>query len=525
MPCIPGLTLQPILDYTIRANGTASKNKSIRGLLAVHTDTEMQLYNTMTRKKETFTPRQEGRVRMYACGITAYDFCHIGHARSAVVFDVLVRQLRSKGYDVTFVRNFTDVDDKIIKRANEEGISSDEVAEKNIQYFYEDMDRLGVLRANLEPRCTEHIPQMIELTQELIDKGFAYPSLNGDVYFRVRNFDGYGKLSGRDIEELRAGSRIVPGEEKEDPLDFALWKAAKPDEPFWPSPWGNGRPGWHLECSAMSEEHLGLPMDIHGGGQDLIFPHHENEIAQSEAATGKPLANYWVHNGFVQIDQEKMSKSLGNFKTIRDILAEYLPEVLRYFLLTKHYRSPIDFSTEAMEEAEKNLKRIYTAIQQLQVELERSKWSKSPLPEEYEKELAEHEAAFAESMDDDCNTAGALGHVFGVIRLVNRLAEDKTLRKAEAAKALFERVLADFEAWGQVLGVFTQPAEEFLASLKEIKLRRAGVDVAKVEELVQKRHDAKKNKDFASADSLREELTNMGVEVRDTPQGPMWDAL
>jgi len=485
----------------------------------------MQLYNTLHRKKELFTPQEEGRVKMYVCGITAYDFCHIGHARSAVVFDVLVRYLRSKGLDVTFVRNFTDVDDKIIKRANEEGIPSQDVAEKNIRYFHEDMDRLGVLRADIEPRCTEHIEEMIELTQQLVDQGKAYATLSGDVYFRVRNFEGYGKLSGRDIEELRAGSRIAPGEEKEDPLDFALWKAAKPGEPSWPSPWGDGRPGWHLECSAMSEEHLGLPMDIHGGGQDLIFPHHENEIAQSEAATGTELAKYWVHNGFVQIDSEKMSKSLGNFKTIRDLLEQYQPESLRYFLLTKHYRSPIDFSAEAMDEAEKNLKRIYTAKQLLLQELERSKWSRSPLPEEYEKELAEHEQHWAEAMEDDCNTAGALGHVFGVIRLANRLLEDKTLRKSEAAKGVFERILADLDAWGRILGVFTADAKEFLDELKGTRLRRAGVDTTRVEELVQQRHEAKKAKDFAKADALREELAAMGVEVRDTPAGPVWDAL
>lgn len=485
----------------------------------------MQLYNTLQRRKETFTPLAPGRVKMYVCGITAYDYCHIGHARSAVVFDVLVRYMRSTGLDVTFARNFTDVDDKIIKRAQEEGLSSSEVAEKNIRFFHEDMDRLGVLRADLEPRCTEHITEMVALTQQLIEKGHAYATLSGDVYFRVRSFEEYGQLSGRDIEDLRAGARIAPGEEKEDPLDFALWKAAKPGEPSWPSPWGEGRPGWHLECSAMSEKLLGLPLDIHGGGQDLIFPHHENEIAQSEAATGSPLAKYWLHNGFVQINQEKMSKSLGNFKTIRDLLREYLPESLRYFLLTKHYRSPIDFSTEAMDEAEKNLKRIYTAKEQLLQELERGKWSKSPLPEEYGQELAQHEEQWREAMEDDCNTAGALGHVFGVVRLANRLMEDKTLRKCEGAKALYERILEDLKTWSDVLGVFAAPPREYLDALKTTKLRRAGVDASQVEELVQKRHEAKKAKDFAAADALRDELTAMGVEVRDTPQGPVWDAL
>ena len=485
----------------------------------------MQLYNTLTRKKETFTPQEPGRVKMYVCGITAYDLCHVGHARSAVIFDVLVRYLRFEGLQVTFVRNFTDVDDKIIKRAHEEGISSQEVADKNIRFFYEDMDRLGVLRADIEPRCTDHIEQMLVLTQELIAKNKAYATLSGDVYFRVRNFEGYGKLSGRNIEELRAGARIVPGEEKEDPLDFALWKAAKPGEPSWTSPWGEGRPGWHLECSAMSEEHLGLPMDIHGGGQDLIFPHHENEIAQSEAATGKPLARFWVHNGFVQIDQEKMSKSLGNFKTIRDILTEYLPQTLRYFLLTKHYRSPIDFSAEAMEEAEKNLKRIYTAKEQLLQELERSKWSKTPLPDSYAKELDEYESSWEQAMEDDCNTAAALGQVFGVVRLANRLMEDKNLRKSAEAKVLYERILTAFNTWSDVLGLFADAPSDFLDELRTIKLRRNGVDVSRVEALVQQRQEAKKDKDFATADAVREELAGMGVEVRDTPAGPVWDAL
>ncbi len=485
----------------------------------------MQLYNTLTRKKETFTPRTPGQVRMYVCGITAYDYCHIGHARSAIVFDVLVRYLRSTGLSVNFVRNFTDVDDKIIKRAAEEGLSSQEVAEKNIRFFHEDMDRLGVLRADIEPRCTEHIPQMVELTQDLITKGHAYATPSGDVYFRVRSFAEYGKLSGRDVDDLRSGARIAPGEEKEDPLDFALWKAAKPGEPSWPSPWGEGRPGWHLECSAMSEEHLGLPMDIHGGGQDLIFPHHENEIAQSEAALGVPLANYWVHNGFVQIDQEKMSKSLGNFKTIRDLLAEYLPEVLRYFLLTKHYRSPIDFTVAAMDEAEKNLKRIYTTQELLRAELTREKWSKSPFPAELGEELAGYEQGFAEAMADDCNTAGALGHVFGMIRLANRVLEDKTLRKAEAARELLRRILDDLGAWGQVLGLFLQEPAAFLADLRACKIRRAGLDPARVEALVQQRSAAKAAKDFAAADALRAELTALGVEVRDTPGGAVWDVL
>jgi len=485
----------------------------------------MQIYNTMTRKKETFVPIEEGKVRMYVCGITAYDYCHIGHARSAVVFDVIVRYLRSLGLDVTFARNFTDVDDKIIVRANENGEDPMALAERFIQAFYEDMDRLNILRADLEPKCTEHIPEMLALTQDLIAKGHAYPTPSGDVYFRVRSFKDYAKLSGRDIDDMRSGARVAPGEEKEDPLDFALWKAAKPGEPTWDSPWGPGRPGWHLECSAMSDKHLSLPLDIHGGGQDLVFPHHENEIAQSEAATGKPMANYWVHNGFVQVDSEKMSKSLGNFKTIREIMEAYLPETLRYFLLTKHYRSPIDFTFENMDEAEKNLKRIYTVKQDLAQALTKEKWSGATLPEEIVKELDEIEAAWDAAMADDVNTAAALGHVFGAVRLAGRIAEDKSWRKSKGAKEAWERILADLDKWGQVLGVLTAEPEAFLSELRDVKARRKGVDVAKVEELLAKRKAAREAKDFAASDAIRDELAGMEVEVKDLPTGQAWDVV
>jgi cysteinyl-tRNA synthetase len=483
----------------------------------------MQLYNTATRRKEDFTPLADNHVRMYVCGITAYDYCHIGHARSAVVFDVLVRQLRHLGMKVTFVRNFTDIDDKIINRANELGEDPGHLAERFIQAFYEDMDRLNILRADLEPKATEHITEMHAVTQELIAKGHAYATPSGDVYFRVRSFAGYGKLSGRSLDDLQAGARVAPGEEKEDPLDFALWKAAKPGEPFWESPWGPGRPGWHLECSAMSDKHLGLPLDIHGGGQDLVFPHHENEIAQSEAATGKELSRFWVHNGFVQVNAEKMSKSLGNFSTIRDILADYLPETLRFFLLTKHYRSPVDFTPENMEEAEKNLRRIYQAKADMAAAVAGTKWSKSPLPAELLAELEAAEADWAKAMDDDLNSAAALGHVFTLVRLAGRVAEDKALRKAEAARDLWTRCLKDLDDWGTVLGLFQADPAAFLTDLKAVRAKRKGIDPAKVEELLSARQEARKAKDFAKSDALRDELLNMGVEVKDTPTGPAWD--
>lgn len=483
----------------------------------------MQLYNTMTRRKEEFTPLRDNHVRMYACGITAYDYCHIGHARSAVVFDVLVRTLRHMGYAVTFARNFTDIDDKIIVRANENGEDPMALAERFIQAFYEDMDRLGILRADVEPRCTTHIPEMLVLTEDLIAKGHAYATASGDVYFRVRSFAGYAKLSGRDIDEMRAGARVAPGEEKEDPLDFALWKAAKPGEPTWDSPWGPGRPGWHLECSAMSDKHLGLPLDIHGGGQDLIFPHHENEIAQTEAATGQEMARFWVHNGFVQVDSEKMSKSLGNFKTIREIMDAYLPETLRYFLLTKHYRSPIDFTLDNMDEAEKNLRRIYTARQEMAAALAGTKWAATDLPAELAAELAEQEAAWEAAMADDMNTAQALGHVFNLVRLAGRIAEDKVLRKTQGAKAAWERIQADLDTWGAVLGVFTQDPAQFLAALRDTQARRKGIDAAQVQALLDQRAAARAAKDFAASDALRDQLAALGATVKDTPAGQVWD--
>ena len=483
----------------------------------------MQFYNTLARGKQPFEPRVPGRVTMYVCGITAYDYCHVGHARSSVVFDVLGRYLREAGYDVTFIRNFTDIDDKIIKRANEVGGNASDIAERFIQEFYTDMDALNIVRADIEPKCTEHITEMVALTKSLVDQGKAYATLSGDVYFRVRDKLDYGKLSGRDIDDLRAGARIKPGEGKEDPLDFALWKAAKPGEPYWDSPWGNGRPGWHLECSAMAAKYVDLPLDIHGGGQDLIFPHHENEIAQTEAASGGPLATYWLHNGFVQINQEKMSKSLGNFFTIRDILEQFLPEVLRFFLLGQHYRSPLDFSFDGLEEAEKGLKRVYNAKEHLQEALAREKWSKAELPAELTAELDAAEAAFDASMADDMNTAGALGQVFTAIRLAGRVLEDKNQRKSEGGKALFTRVLADLEKWERVLGVFGRQPQEFLDELREKRATRAKIDMDAVNALLAKRAEARAAKDFAASDTLRDELAALGVDVKDTPAGQVWD--
>ena len=481
----------------------------------------MLLYNTLGRKKEEFVPVHPGKANMYVCGITAYDLCHIGHARSALVFDVLVRQLRHTGLEVRFVRNFTDVDDKIINRANKEGRDWREVAQTYITAFHEDMDRLGVLRADEEPRATDFIPQIQAICSTLVDSGKAYSTPSGDVYFRVRAYEPYGKLSGRSLDDLLSGARVAPGEEKEDPLDFALWKAAKPGEPFWESPWGKGRPGWHIECSAMSQPYL--PLDIHGGGQDLIFPHHENEIAQSEAACACSLARYWVHNGFVQVNAEKMSKSLGNFKTIRDILENYLPETLRFFLLGKHYRSPIDFTADSMDEAEKAQHRVYTALHEAGKALARDKWKKTPLPQEMAEEWAALPKAFDAALEDDINTAQALGQVFAQVRLVNRLLEDKALRSAEAGRDLLQEFLARAQEWDKRLGLFGQAPQAFLADLRGQRATRGKIDVARVEELMFARQEARASKDFARSDSLRQEILDLGVSVRDTPEGQVWD--
>jgi len=483
----------------------------------------MQLYNTMTRSKQTFVPVHDGRVSMYVCGITAYDYCHIGHARSAVVFDVMVRYLRSKGLEVRFARNFTDVDDKIIKRAQQEGASSEAVSEKYIAAFYEDMDRLGILRADMEPRATRYIGEMVKLAQHLIDTGYAYATPSGDVYFSVRAFKPYGKLSGRNLEELQAGARVAPGEEKKDPLDFALWKAAKPGEPTWDSPWGPGRPGWHLECSAMSEDLLGLPLDIHGGGQDLIFPHHENEIAQTEASAGKEFANFWMHNGFVQINSEKMSKSLGNFVTIRDIFGYCLPEVLRFFLISSHYRSPLDYSTEALDEAEKGLRRIYSALAQMDETLSGSKWSGAAAPTDLVQECGTLQAGFVQAMEDDLNTAAALGHIFGMVRLAGRVMDDKTLRKSQGGKGILESIRSNFKEYSNILGVFDSDPAVFLLELRDSKAGRKGIRAEAVEALLAARKQARANKDFAESDRIRDELAAMGVEVKDTPAGAVWD--
>ncbi len=404
----------------------------------------LQVYNTLTKSKEAFIPLEPGKIKFYVCGVTVYDYCHIGHARSAIVFDVIYRYLLHLGYETTYVRNFTDIDDKILRRAREEGADFREIARRYIQAFYEDMDALGVLRPTLEPLATENIPCMIEIIKILVDKGIAYQS-GTDVYFEVEKFEGYGKLSGRQLEDMVAGARVEVDVNKKNPLDFVLWKGSKPDEPAWDSPWGPGRPGWHIECSAMGSHFLGSTFDIHGGGKDLIFPHHENEIAQSEAAFGVPFVRYWLHNGFVNINNEKMSKSLGNFFTIRDVLQHINAEALRLFVISKHYRSPVDFSDEAVAEAEKGLDRLYGTV--AAVKERTSPPGDTPIADkalmEQDKELFEEAEslprAFNEAMDNDFNTAQAIGYLFNLQRHLQRFMDrfgQKKLKGPAAALAV-----------------------------------------------------------------------------------------
>ena len=480
----------------------------------------MKIYNTLTRKKEEFVPITPGEVKMYSCGPTVYNYFHIGNARPFIMFDLMRRYLEYRGYKVTFVQNFTDIDDKVIKKANEENTTYDKIADRYIAEYFVDSKGLGIKPATVHPKATENIPEIIDIVSTLVDKGYAYEA-NGDVYFRTRAFKEYGKLSHQPLEDLEAGARIDVREHKEDPMDFALWKAAKPGEPSWDSPWGKGRPGWHIECSAMSKEYL--PLDIHGGGQDLIFPHHENEIAQTEAACSCQLARFWVHNGFVQVNAEKMSKSLGNFKTIRDILASYLPETLRFFLLGKHYRSPIDFTADIMDESEKALQRIYECQLEAGKALERAKWKKVDLPADILKEWDEHGQGFNAALDDDVNTAQALGHIFSQVRLVNRVLEDKALRAGEGARRLLEEFFERRNDWSAQLGLFGQDPATFLLALRDQRAARLNIDVPRVQALLDERAAARAAKDFARSDELRAALAELGVAVRDTVEGQVWD--
>ncbi len=473
----------------------------------------VQIYNSLNRRKEEFIPLEPGKIGIYACGVTVYDLCHIGHARSLVVFDVIYRYLQYRGYDVTFVRNFTDIDDKIIKRSNERGIAWKDLAEQYIKEFYVDMDRLGLLRPTYEPRATDHIEEIINLVRQLEEKGLAY-EVDGDVYYRLQRFKGYGKLSGKNIDDLISGARVEVDDRKESPLDFALWKRSKADEPSWPSPWGEGRPGWHIECSAMSQKFLGDTFDIHGGGKDLIFPHHENEIAQSEGASGKPLARYWVHNGFVNIDQEKMSKSLGNFLTIRELLEDCHPEVLRFFVVTSHYRSPIDFSQENVAVAAAGLERLYQSLDRL---LEKAADFAVAESCSLDDRIIAWRQDFIVAMDDDFNSAAAVAVLFEASKEINRwLDEEKAAIKPQAAA----RVAGFLREIGGPLGLLQEKPRDFLQ--RTTGKAEEQLEAAEIESLISERATARKERNWAEADRIRVLLDEKGIVLKDSADGTKW---
>lgn len=451
----------------------------------------MLIYNSFTRKKEEFVPIEKNKVKMYVCGQTIYDYCHLGHARKAIVFDMIRRWFIASGFEVLFVENITDIDDKIIKRALENNESISALTARFINYMHEDFDRLDVMRPDIQPRATEYIPQMTNIIEELISKDYAYKADNADVYYRVRKFANYGQLSGKSLDDLQAGSRVDVDKYKEDPLDFVLWKSAKEGEPYWDSSLGKGRPGWHIECSAMAADILGANFDIHGGGQDLQFPHHENEIAQSEAHNGCKFANYWLHNGFLNINDEKMSKSLGNFFTLRDVLKEYDPEVLRLFMLKTHYRSPLNFASESLVDAKNGLARLYTAIKNFAIDDKEIEidWNNS------------YVKRFSQAMNDDFNTALAISILFELANEINKTGE-------QALMVLLVKL-------AQVLGLMKRSYSEFMQS---------GVSMAdgEIDKLIQQRIEAKKSKDFALADKIRSDLLGLGIVLEDNAAGTSW---
>lgn len=457
----------------------------------------IKLYNSMTRKKEEFKPIEEGKVRMYSCGPTVYNYFHIGNARPFIIFDTLRRFFEYMGYDVKFVQNFTDIDDKMIKRANEEGVTVKELADRFIDEYFKDASALGIKKATVHPRATENIDAIIELISTLEEKGYAY-NVDGDVYFRVKKFAPYGKLSHQPLENLEAGARIDVGEQKEDPMDFALWKAQKEGEPAWQSPWGMGRPGWHIECSAMANKYLGKTIDIHSGGMDLIFPHHENEVAQSEAANGCEFANYWLHNGYINVDNKKMSKSLGNFFTVRDVTKEFSPEVIRFFMLSAHYRNPINFSHDLLLQAKSGLERIYTCMDNLDFTAKNSADTGNDISDK----LSLFRQKFIDAMEDDINTADAIAAIFDIVYFAN------TEISAESGRNACEQALALIKELGGVLGVLNFKKDNTLDS--------------EIEDMIEQRNIARKAKDFKTADEIRDKLKAMGIILEDTSRGVKW---
>ncbi len=465
-------------------------------------DTKLYLYNTLKREKQEFIPVEEGKVKMYSCGPTVYNFFHIGNARPFIIFDTLRRYLEYKGYEVKFVQNFTDIDDKMINKANELGITVKELADQYIDEYYTDAKGLGIRPATVHPRATENIESIINIIETLIENGYAY-NVDGDVYYSTKKFEHYGKLSHQPLEDLESGARIDVNEDKKDPMDFALWKKQKPGEPAWESPWGMGRPGWHIECSAMANTYLGKTIDIHSGGQDLIFPHHENEIAQSEAANCCQFANYWVHNGYINVDNRKMSKSLGNFFTVRDVAKEFDYEVIRFFMLSAHYRSPINFSKDLMDAAKSALDRVYTCIESMEFfgKTAKDEIALSADEIEYLERLSQYKNKFIKAMDDDLNTADAISVIFEIVADANKFITADNI----PSKGTVDKTVEAIRELGGVLGLFNKKDEDGIS--------------AEIEELLNQRAEARKNKDWAASDEIRDRLKEMGYAVKDTPQG------
>ncbi len=481
----------------------------------------MEIYNTLTRRKETFQPQEPGKVRIYVCGPTTYNYIHLGNARPIVFFDTVRRYFTYKGYDVLYIQNFTDVDDKIIKRAQEEGEEPLVLARKYINEYFKDADALHVRRADKHPQVTGHMPEIIKMVESLVQKGVAYV-VEGSVYFEVRKFSSYGKLSGRSPEDMRAGARVEVDERKRDPLDFALWKAAKPGEPSWDSPWGPGRPGWHIECSAMSLKYLGTNFDIHGGGFDLVFPHHENELAQSEAATGEPFVRYWVHNGFITVNEEKMSKSLGNFFLVRDILAKFPAELVRFFLLSTHYRSPLDFDDEKLAAAGRGLERIKTSIRLLSEVLDKKTGGEAVTAGELNSALDRLRLAFEAAMDDDFNTSLAISIAFDLAREVNSAVGRLGATVSRQDREVLQKAMELFNTFNEILGVFKVDENSGKILLEGAAGDSSGLNEGLLKLIIEVRQEARKKKDWGTADRIRDGLKELGITLEDTPQGVRW---
>jgi cysteinyl-tRNA synthetase len=488
----------------------------------------LRFYNTLTKKKEEFKPIREGKAGIYVCGITVYDICHVGHARSAIVFDVITRYMKYRGFDVTYVKNYTDVDDKIINKANAEKVGIRDISERYIEEHDRDMAALNVARPAIAPKATENIEGMIGLITQLMERGLAYV-MDGDVYYAVEKFPGYGKLSGRALDDMMAGARVDIDEKKRNPMDFALWKASKEGEPWWESPWGRGRPGWHIECSVMSQRYLGDTFDIHGGGEDLIFPHHENEIAQSEGATGKVLANYWIHNGFIKVNSEKMSKSLGNVFAIRDILKHYHPEVLRLFILQSHYKSPLDFSEDSLAEARTGMSRFYETLKKMEDALAGTQGHSFTTAENLtgkDKDVYENvrglSGRFMEAMDDDFNTARAVGYLFETARLMNGYMGEKNFSAADHALFVVHAAKAAMKEIGPVLGLFLDEPDAYFLKDRNREAEKRGLDMEEIERLIGERKAARDAKDWKKADEIRNSLAAKGVVLKDSQGITTW---